>query len=102
MLDSACRLARPMPPTPTAAMLTRSLGAMWRGPPRTWRGRIVSAAAAVAWPRNKRRELMIYPRREMRADCSTSGGPGQSVGFDGLLESDSGNLEAPAKVADVF
>ena len=46
--DSACMLARPMPPTPTPAMLTRSLGAIRRGPPSTWRGTMVKAAAASA------------------------------------------------------
>ena len=42
------RLLRPWPPTPMMATFTLSLGATKPGPPRTWRGRIVVAAAAEA------------------------------------------------------
>ena len=40
-------VALPMPLSPTPAMLSFSLGGLWLGPPRTWRGTIVTAAAAV-------------------------------------------------------
>ena len=48
--------ARPRPPTPTAAMLRRSLGA-WNPRPSTWRGTIVNPAVArPTVERNLRRE----------------------------------------------
>src|SRR5215218_7043514 len=58
-------LLPPMPPNPTVAMFTVSLGA-WNPRPRTWRGRIVTPApAAVVVLRNLRLEmsLMESPRR---------------------------------------
>src|ERR1700722_10428011 len=52
------RLVWPMPPTPTPATLRRSLGGVWPRP-RTWRGTIVKAAAAVAvFAMKERRETM--------------------------------------------
>src|SRR4029077_341945 len=41
------RLARPIPPTPTLAMLSVSLGGT-KPRPRTWRGTMVNAAAVAA------------------------------------------------------
>ncbi|MEI7681716.1 MAG: tripartite tricarboxylate transporter substrate-binding protein, partial [Betaproteobacteria bacterium] len=42
------RLWLPIPPTPTPAMLSFSLGAFWAGPPSTERGAIVKAEAVIA------------------------------------------------------
>src|ERR1700732_234287 len=50
------RLARPMPPTPTPAMLSLSLGGT-KPRPSTWRGTMVTAAALAAFARNLRREI---------------------------------------------
>src|SRR6187431_2386342 len=52
---SARALVRPWPPAPMSAMLTLSLGATKRWPPRTCRGTMVNAAAAVVVARNCRR-----------------------------------------------
>ena len=42
------RRREPMPPTPMPAMFSFSLGGVWPGPPSTWRGTMVMAAAACA------------------------------------------------------
>src|SRR6202022_1172168 len=52
------RLARPMPPTPIPAMLSRSLGGT-KPRPSTWRGTIVSAAVAAACEINFRRGIAL-------------------------------------------
>src|SRR4029077_898640 len=53
------RLARPLPPTPTPAMLSLSLGGT-KPRPRTWRGTIVRAAAAPACDRNSLRGIALF------------------------------------------
>ena len=53
--NSERRLVSPWPPAPISATFTLSLGATNPGPPRTWRGTIVAAAAAVAVAMNRRR-----------------------------------------------
>src|SRR5262245_51552608 len=54
-LESACRFARPMPPTPTAAMFTRSFAEMRFDRPEDSRGiKANAAAAAPALRRNSR------------------------------------------------
>ena len=42
------RWLRPMPPTPITALVNMSLGGIVPGPPRTWRGTMVTAATAAA------------------------------------------------------
>src|ERR1700693_2230274 len=66
-LASAMRLARPIPPTPTPAMLSVSLGGL-KPRPRTCRGTIVKAFAVVVAPetaaaaavRNLRRDNLVF------------------------------------------
>src|SRR5258708_37633373 len=54
------RLARPIPPTPTPAMLRVSLGGT-RPRPRTWRGTMQNAAAVTAESAsNLRREIVLF------------------------------------------
>src|SRR5713226_2224037 len=54
------RLARPIPPTPTPAMLRVSLGGT-RPRPRTWRGTMQNAAAVTAESAsNLRREMVLF------------------------------------------
>src|SRR5260370_18621304 len=67
------RLARPMPPTPTAATFRVSLGG-GTPRPRTWLGTMAQAAPpAATLARNARREISffllmgIFPRRHYRA-----------------------------------
>src|SRR5882762_7405708 len=52
------RFARPMPPTPMPAMLSLSLGGT-NPRPRTWRGTMVTAAAAAACERNFLRGIAL-------------------------------------------
>jgi hypothetical protein len=65
---SATRLARPMPPTPTPAMFSLSLGGV-KPRPKTWRGTMVKAFAVVVAPeiaaaavvvRNLRRDNLVF------------------------------------------
>src|SRR5688500_18643503 len=59
------RLVRPMPPTPTPAMLRRSLGGVWPLPS-TCRGTMVSPAAVVpAVAMKSRREMVIESPLEL-------------------------------------
>src|SRR5690349_8727399 len=53
---------RPFPPQPMAAMLSLSLGAT-KPRPRTWRGTMVNAAAAVVLRTNVRRVIRFLPIR---------------------------------------
>src|SRR5215471_4442832 len=57
------RLARPIPPTPTAAMFSKSLGGV-NPRPSTCRGTIAAAALPVATPlKNSRRVMAVVSRR---------------------------------------
>jgi hypothetical protein len=51
-----------MPPIPTPAMLSFSLGGVWPAPPRTCRGTNVTAAMAAA-------AVPMKSRRESRTPC---------------------------------
>src|ERR1019366_1456579 len=56
-LSSCFRYSPPIPPTPTPARLSLSLGAVWPGPPSTWRGSsIMPVSAAAARGANSRQE----------------------------------------------
>src|SRR5271155_3775681 len=67
------RLARPMPPTPTPAMFSMSLGGT-KPRPSTCRGTIMAAAALVAVvARNARREIVSF------AFIRFSGGDGDII-----------------------
>src|SRR5688572_2558274 len=100
-LDRACRLARPMPPTPTAAMLTRSLGAMRRVFPKPCTGRMANAVAAAAALRtNSRRGSVALaaffwsiasPRYPWTLDVT-----------DPAFESDAGDFKPAPEIANVF
>ena len=48
-----------MPPTPTPAMFSFSLGGVLPGPPNTLRGTMEKAAAAAAPPKKVRREVRL-------------------------------------------
>ncbi len=56
----------PRPPAPTRATLTFSLGGTKRGPPSTWRGRMLNAVTAVAavLMKERRVEGVIFMGRE--------------------------------------
>src|SRR5262245_12263818 len=53
------RLERPCPPTPTAATLRRSLGAVWPRPS-TWRGTIAKPAPVSATSETKSRRVIFF------------------------------------------
>src|SRR6516162_3404044 len=60
-LDRLIRLVRPIPPTPTPAMFSRSLGGVIPRPS-TCRGTIMNAVpAAAAFFTNSRRVLSLFP-----------------------------------------
>jgi hypothetical protein len=63
-LITACALLAPMPPMPTTAMFTRSLGGVKPGP-RTWRGTIIHAVAAAPVAMNSRRVAPLDEERSV-------------------------------------
>ena len=75
------RLILPMPPTPTPAMFSRSLGGVWPRPS-TCRGTIVKPAPVIAIVFTKSRlEAMASPLRRMLAPSSASGPQGHQVSY---------------------